>query len=386
MSLFAGMARQAAALPPIQEQAAPQRGRGLFGGGQRPDVNSILTFLTQGTNGLDRNRANAAAAAAAQLAASQRAQRDQYAATIQDPIERQVFMTAPDQWAQNAAKRFAPETLAAGSVQVLNGRPVAGAPQVQRFDDRFGSFDPITQQTTYSAPRGMTEAEITTRQQGLANLDIARQNADTSRIVAERPQITTLAPGVQAFGVTPDGQTAPLAENSNARPMSDADQAAVQRADLAVTQSTLAIDRASRIADDIAQGRLNLGPMTNLIGSGRNLTGNSSDNSRGLADLQQWAKQARDAILSANTGVQTDQDAVRALDNVLANINDERLVGQYLDQFVTATTATRDVFQRDIARRSAQYQGQAQTPQGGQGGQMDRSALEAEARRRGLIR
>ena len=86
--------------------------------------------------------------------------------------------------------------LAAGTVRSRGNQSIAAAPRVDQFGDRFGVYDPITGQTTYSQPRSPTFAE------------------NTDRITAERPQIASLSQGQQAFGVDPYGNTTPLAQNT----------------------------------------------------------------------------------------------------------------------------------------------------------------------------
>lgn len=177
MSLFAGMARQAAALPPIQPQAQPQR-RGLIGGG-RPSVNmgEALGFLIGGPryvgNMRQGQRDDMAAQQAAQLAEQQRAQRDQYAATIQDPRERQLFLTAPDQWAENIGQQFAPQVVAAGASQVVNGRRTVEQPT---YSD---SGDTILERSSAGV------SPVFTRTTPSISEQTAQQNADTTRFSAQ---------------------------------------------------------------------------------------------------------------------------------------------------------------------------------------------------------
>ncbi len=124
------------------------------------------------------------------------------------PVEERLAVELnPEQAGQSYASQFKDETLAAGSVRTRGGQAIVGAPNAQRFDDRFGSFDPMTGQTSYSQPRGMTEGEITDR-----------QVANNGTIMANRPQITNLSPGQQAFGIGPQGQASPLAANSTPAP------------------------------------------------------------------------------------------------------------------------------------------------------------------------
>ena len=372
-SIFAGLQQQLNALP--QATPAPARRRGLFGG-RGPTGGDLAAFAMNGLYGVHNARQRDRAS---ELATMERARLESFANTIQDPRERQVFQIAPDEWAKNTGMRLRPETLSQGSIQVINGQPVAAAPVIDRYDDRPGITNPLTGQTAFGEPRGMTEAERTARMNAENyTLSPGQARFGPQGQVASVADTATLSPGQQFFQ---GGQV--VAQNNLPRPISDADQAAITRSEATIAALDNAIGRASTIKQQIATGKLNLGPMTNMISGGLNMVGRSNDNSRRYADLQQWAKQARDALLQANTGVQTDQDAIRALENIMARSNDERLVQQYLDQFITAQTATRNVYQRDIARRAGgQSQGQA-APQGQ--GNVSREAAIAELRRRGLI-
>lgn len=152
----------ASALLPGQQAYGQPRRRGLFGGAGNVDLGRALTFLTQGTNGLDRVDARRAAEANAPRLAQER---EQILSAIQDPRERALFLQDPSAWAENVGYQFRPRTLAPGSVERLGGQTVGAAPVIERFDDRFGVMDPLNPQAgaTYTQPRGMTEAERTTR-------------------------------------------------------------------------------------------------------------------------------------------------------------------------------------------------------------------------------
>lgn len=256
MSLFSGYARQAAALPPVQQSApAPSRPRrrSLFGGSGAPDEWGALQTLINGTDARDEARARAAAeqqaAAARQVEDRLRAQlspadgpngpgtgaaptTEQQMAAISEarllnpevanrfapgvqaqrmdemtralPLEQRLAIQLnPESAGQSFASQFKDETLSEGSIRTRGSQTVAGAPVTDRFDDRFGTFDPMTGQTSYSQPRGSTFAE-----------DTARYGAETGRITAERPQIATMGAGVEAIGVSPYGDVQQLGRNS----------------------------------------------------------------------------------------------------------------------------------------------------------------------------
>lgn len=420
MGLFSGMARQAAALPPVQQaaatQAAPQQRRGLIGGRRTgPDWSSIAEFLMNGTDGVagrparlraeeqlaitrqneDRLRAQLSPADGSggsgtgavpditqQMAALDDARlrdpavAERFAPIVQQrrmsslmagrPIEEQLAVELNgDKAGESYASQFADVPLAAGTVRSRGGNIVAAAPRTERFDDRFGTYDPISRETTYSQPRGMTEDEV------------------SRRITAERPTIANVAPGGTALAFGTDGGVVNSVVSEQARPMSDSDQAAVAKAEGNLARVNTAVTRAQSIAAQIDAGELNLGPMTNAISAGRNMIGQSDQNSLNYDSLLAWAREARNAVLQANTGVQTDADAVRELETIISGTRDERVVRAAINRYVSASQATADVLQRDVARRQGQDQSPSQPR--ASGGAPSRAALEAEARRRGLI-
>lgn len=85
-----------------------------------------------------------------------------------------------------------------------------------------------------------------------------------------------------------------------------------------------------KFEQQITRGELNLGPMTNLISQGRNVVGASDQNSRNFASFRANLEKLRNDSLRLNKGVQTEGDAVRAWNELLANINDEKVVLQRL--------------------------------------------------------
>jgi len=115
------------------------------------------------------------------------AQREQVLSTITDPRERALFMTDPGAWAENVGYQFRPRTLAPGSVERLGGQTVGAAPIVERFDDRFGVFDPLDPRgdARYTTPRGPTFDEVTGREKAQADAALAAQRLEVDRYRAD---------------------------------------------------------------------------------------------------------------------------------------------------------------------------------------------------------
>jgi hypothetical protein len=83
-------------------------------------------------------------------------------------------------------------------------------------------------------------------------------------------------------------------------------------------------------ARQIDEGKLDFGPVRNLVNQGRNLAGASNEESRNFASFKSGLEKLRNDSLRLNTGVQTDGDAQRAWSELFQNINDRDLVRQRL--------------------------------------------------------
>lgn len=86
----------------------------------------------------------------------------------------------------------------------------------------------------------------------------------------------------------------------------------------------------SGLLDQIKTGKLEFGPVSNVINKGRNLVGASTEQSRNLSTFKSTLERLRNESLRLNTGVQTDGDAQRAWNELFENITDTKLVSQRL--------------------------------------------------------
>lgn len=84
------------------------------------------------------------------------------------------------------------------------------------------------------------------------------------------------------------------------------------------------------LQNQIDTGKLNFGLVGNLVNKARNAAGVSSEESRNMASFQAKLENMRSAVLVLNKGVQTEGDAQRAMNEIMANINDKELVKQRL--------------------------------------------------------
>ncbi len=86
------------------------------------------------------------------------------------------------------------------------------------------------------------------------------------------------------------------------------------------------------IQKQIETGKLNLGLVGNVTGDVRNRVGMSNENSRNLATFKAKLENMRNSVLLLNKGVQTEGDAQRAMNEMIANINDPDVVKQRLKE------------------------------------------------------
>jgi len=186
--------------------------------------------------------------------------------------------------------------------------------------------------------------------------DAQLRDPRTGALIAQgltRPDIQNVAPGGEALVFDGSGNIVNRVGSTQVKPMSDADQAAVSKAENTLATIETASGRARSILSNIESGQLNLSPISNALSGVLNSMGRSTPNSLAFDELQNWAREARDAILASESGVKTDQDAVRALERILSSSGDEGVVKQSVQRFLQATEATANVLNRDIQRRSA---------------------------------
>lgn len=113
----------------------------------------------------------------------------------------------------------------------------------------------------------------------------------------------------------------------------------------------------SRIRD----GSLKFGPVQNLLSQGRNFVNESTPESRNFAEFRADLEKLRNDSLRLNAGVQTDGDAKRAWDELVANINDAEYVKQRLETIRLLNERAALLKQESVERIDAEY-GRANKP------------------------
>ncbi len=108
---------------------------------------------------------------------------------------------------------------------------------------------------------------------------------------------------------------------------------------------------------DIESGKLPLGAVSNVIARGRNVLGFSTPESVRFADFQRDVDAAVNTILMSAKGTQTEGDARRAREQILANPNDPEVVKKALADLVKSSREAQDIYRGTMNQLGSQYSG-----------------------------
>lgn len=289
------------------------------------------------SEGLDNERARLQAEADAPARAAMLARLGQIAQSM-GPAAEAAFALNPEEFGKSLSSQFADVTLAEGSVRNRAGQNIAAAPVIDRFDDRFGVIDPMNPGSgaRYTAPREMTQAEITDRfkaENPVLGEDAVWVGSDGQPrgFGVQRPEVVSTPAGGTTNVIGADGSVINTVQG-NTRPLTAVDRRQLREDQDAVFAAESINTSLDQVMGQISDGALNLGPMTNFISQGRNAIGQSDANSRNFASFRASLEKMRNDSLRLNNGVQTEGDAQRAWNELLANLNDEGLVLQRLGE------------------------------------------------------
>ena len=112
------------------------------------------------------------------------------------------------------------------------------------------------------------------------------------------------------------------------------------------------------IAAQLDAGGIELGPVDNMVSGARNWAGVSTEQSRNFASMKATLEKLRNDSLRLNKGVQTEGDAVRAWNELLANLNDAPLVKQRIEEIQNINRRGMDLRQALIENRRRSYASQ----------------------------
>lgn len=188
----------------------------------------------------------------------------------------------------------------------------------------------LSQQERLAAQREMQKLQIEARQ------DMVRLAASLRPPAAPRPPVAVedeANPGKSVY-VSPDqavGRRPMKATDNSGRLPTSALRLQQEEVDAIGNAASIGTDIAA-LRSQISEGKLQLGPIRNVVGAAQNYVGLSDESSRNLATLKASLEKLRNDSLKLNKGVQTEGDAQRAWNEVLTNINDPKVVLQRLGE------------------------------------------------------
>lgn len=107
--------------------------------------------------------------------------------------------------------------------------------------------------------------------------------------------------------------------------------------------------------DRLERGSLDVGPLANKISEAKNWLGRSDESSRNYASFRAGLEKMRNDSLRLNKGTQTEGDATRAWNELMANLNDEGLVAQRLEEIQAMNDRVIQQRTTTINQRRRQY-------------------------------
>jgi hypothetical protein len=112
-----------------------------------------------------------------------------------------------------------------------------------------------------------------------------------------------------------------------------------------------------RHVKDIEDGKLPLGALSNIESRTRNFFGVSTPESVRFADLMRDVDGAVNTILQAAKGTQTEGDARRAREQILANPNDPEVVKNALKNLAKASRESQNIYRGTMNQLGGRYRG-----------------------------
>ncbi|MEQ6472144.1 hypothetical protein [Comamonas sp. wu1-DMT] len=152
----------------------------------------------------------------------------------------------------------------------------------------------------------------------------------------------------KAGNIRPVQGYAPKGGAGTSKPLPTAALKMIQESKDAIgTASSINADLGA-ISQQITDGNLSFGPVSNLWNAARNAAGSSTEQSRNFASFKASLEKLRNDSLRLNKGVQTDGDAQRAWNELFQNINDTKLVQKRLGEIKRINDRAVQLRQLDI--------------------------------------
>ncbi len=210
----------------------------------------------------------------------------------------------------------------------------------------------------------------------IASQEAARQDAsDSKKLLAELERKKDIE--VAKIGAAAKTDTAHIrADAAQDKPMPARIMTQQQESLDAIGLGSAIESDLKSLENQIDSGKLKLGMVENVLGGAKNFLGLSDENSRNLQSLKATIEKMRNDSLRLNKGVQTEGDAVRAFNELLANLNDPQVVKQRFSEIrainrrgVELQKRNVDVLRHEYGKEAMDFSGYDNQPAAvGQGG------------------
>jgi hypothetical protein len=229
----------------------------------------------------------------------------------------QIFGLPMDSYRQQIANLQTPEQFK----QWAAGHAIEADKQLTTFTNRNtgGSTDTLAQNPVLGTVR-------------VANSTRNTQSPDSAASVAATIRGQNMTDARAREGLALQRERMASGSTDNGKPLPTSALKMQQEALDAIGVSSSINADLGKLEQQIKDGKLSFGPVSNLANTGRNLAGMSNENSRNFATFRSNLERLRNESLRLNTGVQTDGDAQRAWNELFSSINDTDLVKQRLKE------------------------------------------------------
>lgn len=311
---YAAGSPQMAQMSPAMPQAPAQRER------VNP-LNVLFRGLAPNLSGaLDRERQRLQAEAdRPQMLAIQ--QENERIARALGPQALLALRTNPQALGESVGYQYRPTTTTPGGISTVFGTgQQVSAPRDIEFGNDLVRSDPLLPDVQTLRSRGPSyseQAQIARIQQD-AEQAAARLNLDYQRLGQDQQQFEQRL----AFDQS----------KQEAKPLTAAQSRQLESYLGEIETAQTINSELGRFDQLLANGELNLGPVTNLRSGALNRLGISDPNSTNYAEFRSTLERLRNDSLRLNNGVQTEGDAQRAWNELISNINDEKVVRRQIQR------------------------------------------------------
>lgn len=161
---------------------------------------------------------------------------------------------------------------------------------------------------------------------------LAREDANWEREAELKRELARMRMNNSGGGLTVDPDTGEITQTYSNKPLPVGALKLQQEGIDALAAAKGITETSGLLSQQVDTGLLDVGPVKNLVSEVRNFAGKSTPESIAYANLDTALEKIRNDSLRLNKGVQTEGDAVRAMNEVIKNKNDPKLLKSALDK------------------------------------------------------